>query len=260
MFQSTCQNLYLKCLSVVAFASVAVPLVVGQSTDVNQDKHFAIVELFTSQGCSSCPPADKLLRQIVENNERSGRRVYALSFHVDYWNRLGWRDPFSSPEASKRQRAYAGLMKSQRVYTPQMIVGGTTEFVGSNGKLAKAAIDQSFSRQQTGRLTETSTDSSGNKIVVQITAEDIAEGALINFALVESEATTVVSRGENANRTLSHRNVVRDFRIQTLSGTRATATLTRPQDAEQLIVVVYAQDAKTGEILAAVDFGELSSL
>ena len=106
-----------------------------------------VVELFTSEGCSSCPPADKLLEKLRSDD------VLVLSFHVDYWNQLGWRDPFSSPEYTIRQRQYAGLFKLDQVYTPQMIVGGETEFVGSNSKLATAAISKAKNRRIVQSLT-----------------------------------------------------------------------------------------------------------
>ena len=107
-------------------------------------KPVAVVELFTSQGCSSCPPADALLRKIHEYAEENKLPVYVLSFHVDYWNRLGWTDPYSDPTYTQRQRAYARHFGTDRVYTPQMIVGGEREFVGSNGKQAGVALQESL--------------------------------------------------------------------------------------------------------------------
>ena len=98
---------------------------------------FAVVELFTSEGCSSCPPADELVARIQKEN--SDQPVYILSFHVDYWNNLGWKDPFSSAAYSKRQKEYANRLNLQSIYTPQVIVNGRTEFVGSDeGKMLNA--------------------------------------------------------------------------------------------------------------------------
>ena len=90
----------------------------------------AVIELFTSQGCSSCPSADQLLSQTINEAKKDGRKIFALSFHVDYWNRLGWADPFSTNEYSQRQRAYAAQLNDNSVYTPQMIVNGSRQFVG----------------------------------------------------------------------------------------------------------------------------------
>src|SRR5262245_2326035 len=90
-----------------------------------------VVELFTSQGCSSCPPADRLLGELVRDGAIADRPVIALSFHVDYWNRLGWTDPFSRPAWSARQQAYADAMRDGRVYTPQLVIAGRSHVVGS---------------------------------------------------------------------------------------------------------------------------------
>ena len=100
-------------------------------TKNSRSKGMAVIELFTSQGCSSCPSADRNLARIVESAERDGRPVYALSFHVDYWNSLGWRDPFSAEEFTQRQREYARKFQARSVYTPQMVVNGQVHFVGS---------------------------------------------------------------------------------------------------------------------------------
>ena len=109
---------------------------------------FAVVELFTSEGCSSCPPPDALLAEILEDARKDGRRVFCLSFHVDYWNRLGWTDPYSAPAFSRRQQSYAQAFKNDQVYTPQMIVNGTEEFVGSDRHRSRAAIDAALKRPE----------------------------------------------------------------------------------------------------------------
>ena len=188
--------------ALLVVATATMTSAAAQDQAVDRPQSFAVVELFTSQGCSSCPPADHLLRQIAENNERTGTNVYPLSFHVDYWNRLGWKDPFSSAEYTKRQRAYASLMRERGVYTPQMIVGGTTGFVGSDGKKAKAAIMESRNDQRVGVLIAKSIPLPNHEFKVDVTAGEIDDGTLINFALVQTEATTQVPRGENANRKL----------------------------------------------------------
>ncbi len=99
-----------------------------------------VVELFTSEGCSSCPPADELLRRLEQAQGIAGADVIALELHVDYWNRLGWADPFSAPQFSARQGDYADRFDNESVYTPQMVVDGQTEFPGGNQAKARTAI------------------------------------------------------------------------------------------------------------------------
>ena len=112
--------------------------------NIVQFEPIAVIELFTSQGCSSCPSADKLLAQTLSDAKRDNKLIIALSFHVDYWNRLGWTDPFSDKKYSQRQSDYASAMQLRSVYTPQMIVNGSTEFVGSNEKELKKYFRQHY--------------------------------------------------------------------------------------------------------------------
>ena len=115
-------------------------------TQATEPGAFAVVELFTSQGCSSCPPADRLLSSLLAEAEKEGKNIFPLSFHVDYWNRLGWRDPYSSSDFSKRQRRYATALSSG-VYAPQMVFKGREECVGSNRYKAQAMINKVMKRQ-----------------------------------------------------------------------------------------------------------------
>ncbi len=207
----------------------------------------AIVELFTSEGCSSCPPADRLLLDLAE---RDDPRLLPLAFHVDYWNRLGWRDPFSDAAYSQRQRTYARSFESGRVYTPQMVVNGQREFVGSRRQEAEQAIQQALA--QPARATvEVSARVKGQTVSVDYAVTDAPAGALLNLALVQQRAEQAVPRGENAGRTLRHANVVRAFEtVQAGEGTRA---LTLPQGlpAENASVVAYVQDPGTMQVVGA---------
>ncbi|TAL43473.1 MAG: DUF1223 domain-containing protein, partial [Chitinophagaceae bacterium] len=101
---------------------------------------FALVELFTSEGCSSCPPADELIEEVQE--KYSGKNVIALSYHVDYWDRLGWKDPFSSADFTNRQEYYGGIFRLNSIYTPQAVINGETEFVGSNSAKLISSIEE----------------------------------------------------------------------------------------------------------------------
>ena len=115
---------------VIAAISATAFISLGSIKKYNGDnKGFAVVELFTSEGCSSCPPADELVARIEK--ESKDKPVYILAYHVDYWNRLGWKDQFSSADFSKRQNEYANYLHLESVYTPQIVVNGKKEFVGS---------------------------------------------------------------------------------------------------------------------------------
>ena len=167
---------------------------------------FAVVELFTSEGCSSCPPADEVIAKLLGQQMAN---VYILSFHVDYWNKFGWRDPFSKALFSERQNKYAQALSLESVYTPQVVVNGRTEFVGSDTKKLQAAVENSL-HGAAGPDLDITIKRSGNSLDVAYTTSE--KNSLINIALVQPEATTVVKRGENGGRTLHHVNIVRAFR------------------------------------------------
>src|SRR5262245_9342561 len=118
---------------------------------------FALLELFTSEGCSSCPPADALLARLASEARNAGRRVYALSFHVDYWDRLGWKDRYSSAAYSKRQGEYARRFRLASLYTPQLVVNGEQEMVGSDARSVEAALRAALARPAQTRIAITAT-------------------------------------------------------------------------------------------------------
>ena len=166
---------------------------------------FAVVELFTSQGCSSCPPADKLLSVIAKQAKTHGRAIYPLSFHVDYWDKLGWYDPNSSKAASKRQYQYSKKFKTSGPYTPQMVVNGRTEFPGYDGKALKKAIKEAGGKG-TVKL-NASWKNYFKTLDYSITPTiDNLELYLIAF---KPSHTNKVHRGENEGKTLTHTNVVK---------------------------------------------------
>jgi hypothetical protein len=172
------------------------------------DGGVAVVELFTSEGCSSCPPADDLLASLADSRDH---RVYPLAFHVDYWDELGWPDRFASHAYTARQQAYSRALGVRGVYTPQMVVGGTEEFTGSDSGRAHAALAQALSHPATVRLSIQSRSASQDAATVAYTVSEVPAGAVLNVAVVERRATTSVRDGENAGKTLRHANVVRGF-------------------------------------------------
>ncbi len=176
---------------------------------VDAKRQPVVVELFTSQGCYSCPPADRLLGEIAKR-----RDVLALSFHVDYWNYLGWKDPFSHRWATVRQRAYAWSMKRASVYTPQAIVNGRYQAVGSNrgavaGMIRRAQDDGGAPVAVTVKRVP------GGKLDVTIEPGASRSAAVANVWLVlfDKARTTDIPKGENAGKKLTYHHVVREFRM-----------------------------------------------
>jgi len=215
---------------------------------------FAVVELFTSEGCSSCPPADRVLSELVANADTTGRPIYCLAFHVDSWDRLGWADRFASPEYSERQRRYASALGESRVYTPQAIINGSVDVVGSNRRRLVDAIDDALDEDPEADLELTvAVGSDERSLEVEVTVEGVPPGTVLNLAVVERALATDVGRGENAGRTLRHDNVVRAFESHTVAGdaVAVTVNLARQIDRRNASLIAYLQDLQTMRVLAA---------
>ncbi|QDU07481.1 DUF1223 domain-containing protein [Gimesia aquarii] len=217
-------------------------------------KGFAVVELFTSEGCSSCPPADANLTRLVEIAHKNKLPIYALSFHVDYWNDLGWKDPFSQRQFTERQRAYARALRSSRVYTPQMVVNGEKGFVGSNRRQAQEAILAAFKTAPSASLQLVLKDTAEG-LQISWKTKGMKAGDQINLALVEKTAERKVSAGENEGRNLTHVNVVRLFKaIKSPSASGSTMMQTAEKmDWKKYRVVGYIQAPQTLQIKAATE-------
>jgi hypothetical protein len=168
-----------------------------------------LVELFSSEGCSSCPPADALLMQFLRDQPVPGVRIVALAEHVDYWNELGWRDPFSSPSFTARQEAYARRLPAGGVYTPQLVVAGAAHLVGSDERAARAAIAAAATRMR-GEVSARTVPGVAGVLEVMARWPQGVE-AEVCVALVQDRATSEIARGENAGRTLEHVAVVRSL-------------------------------------------------
>lgn len=220
-----------------------------------------IVELFTSEGCSSCPPADKVLAELERSQPVAGAEIIPLSEHVDYWNYIGWSDPFSSELFSARQQAYAPVFRNDSAYTPQMIVDGQAEFVGSNlakaqtaiaraAKLPKAEVKIEFAREAQTIKLKTSVEK-----LPAVSEKDVAE---VLLAITESNLTSQVVRGENAGRKLPHTAVVRELRsLGSVSNsgktfqTETTISLGKDWKPGNLRTVVFVQERRHKRILGA---------
>jgi len=177
-----------------------------------------VIELFTSQGCSSCPPADRLLAKLASAGSLGERAVAPLTFHVDYWNDLGWADPFSLPAWTERQHQYARALKDDRVYTPELVVGGATGVIGSNLAAVTQAIQDAA---RPAALTATATWAA-DAVTIAATAPSDAE---VWVAVWEDTTTTKVTRGENAGETLGSDRVVRRLERVAAAGHQASAVV-----------------------------------
>ena len=170
-------------------------------------RSFAILELFTSEGCSSCPPADRLLPQLASTNTN----IIPLSFHVDYWDRYGWKDPFSNTSFTDRQREYAKQFKLESIYTPELVINGEYELVGSNRSLAETDIRKLLKENAPLQLTIDDVKKEKDALSVSCHLQGDFQNCDLLVAVVQKHAEVNVKAGENDGAKLSHTNVVRSF-------------------------------------------------
>lgn len=221
-----------------------------------------LVELFTSEGCSSCPPADALLQQLDQSPTIPGAQLIVLSEHVDYWDHDGWKDPHSSHSLTDRQSVYADHLGLKSVYTPEMVVDGTTEFLGSNGPSAKQAIEKARDLEKTPvRISGVSRENPGT-LQAHVEADALPESsrarkADVYVVLALNHAESQVAGGENKGRHISHvavvqsltkvgtvekgKNFAKDVRLKLDSGT----------DSTNLRLVAFMQEPGQGRVLGA---------
>jgi hypothetical protein len=200
----------------------------------------AVVELFTSQGCSSCPPADKVLGELADRDD-----VLALSYNIDYWDYLGWKDTLASHDFSDRQRAYATARGDRQVYTPQMVVNGGEHVVGSNRPAVEAAITRA-----SGKLSvpvDLSVKSDAIEVKIGASASPDAKGT-IWLVMYDSAVSVPIERGENRGETVTYHNVVRKVRpIAMWKGEAMTVDLPRSEQThagtKHCAVILQAETA-----------------
>jgi hypothetical protein len=215
------------------------------------NKGFAVVELFTSEGCSSCPPADALVAKVEK--ESKDQPVYILAYHVDYWNSLGWKDAFSSADYSKRQNAYARYLHLQQIYTPQIVVNGKTEFVGSEEGTLRSAIKTSLQKESPVQLSLNIVSLGKGQANLKYAAEGADKNTVLLVAFVQKNAQTKVERGENQGRTLAHVQIVRKLQSVSLSGNNGAINVSLPNgfDPKEWEIVGILQNSSSGAITGA---------
>ena len=218
-------------------------LCVGAVSATEPPRRPIVVELYTSQGCNTCPPADALLGELAERSD-----VLPLSFHVDYWDYIGWKDPFALPVNTPRQRGYAKEFQSRFIYTPQMVVDGRIDAAGHRQRLVYGAIDRAAQD-----LSAVPVSIDRNAGLVRIgEGEAPTEGASVWLVVFDKKHSSDIARGENAGKTLSYFNVVRDFRkIGSWTGAPLEIPLDLAAAAANDSCAVLLQSGENGPMLGA---------
>jgi len=219
-------------------AAVALSLISGSA----QAENPVVIELFTSQGCSSCPPADELMHQLAERDD-----VIPLALHVDYWDYIGWKDAFANPDHSARQRRYAVVAGRRSIYTPQMIVNGRTSIVGARGMELADAIQSHYTEDSGVRVTATR---SGDTVNISATNRGTQSDMVVHVLRYQAKRDVKILRGENAGRHIYYANVVEDMRVLTeWSGRKDLDTDFSVTGSAPIVILVQKKDH--GPILAA---------
>ncbi|MDN3582638.1 DUF1223 domain-containing protein [Mucilaginibacter flavus] len=219
------------------------------SKPIANGKGFALLELFTSEGCSSCPPADELLARIQK--ETTDKPVYILAYHVDYWNRLGWKDVFSNHDFTNRQIAYNRFLNVS-IYTPQVVINGKAECVGSDESALRDAIAQGLASAPAANVT-LQAQQQGDKLAVNYKLTGTSASNQLLIAVVQKQAISKIGAGENSGRTLTHAQIVRELHTVALTSDHGTTTVKLPQgfNTQAWEIVGFIQSTSTGEVLTA---------
>lgn len=240
------ENAVVTLLLVLILSSVNV----SAQEKVNSDNGFAVLELFTSQGCSSCPPADEVLGNYVSENNQN---VIALAFHVDYWNYIGWKDPYSSEKFTERQKLYDKNLRAS-VYTPQLVINGKEGIVGSEKSSIAKLVERELKLKSTSKIEIVATKLHDNLITIKYNCTTTGKEPILNVALVKTKEITNVKRGENSGRKLTGYNIVTDFNSESLSNKKAgeiTLAFDKDKIAAEYSIIAYIQEKQQGKILAA---------
>lgn len=201
-----------------------------------------VVELYTSQGCSSCPPADRLLGQIAGRED-----VIALALHVDYWDYIGWRDTFGNPDFTRRQRAYAAVAGARTIYTPQMIIGGMDHLVGVRPAELEALVSRHAARTDSVVLT---LERTGGTVKVTAGAATLPKGAVVQLVRYRPHERVEIRQGENAGKVIDYSNIVTEWRGVAEWDGRVDLSLSLDAPGGDPVVVIL-QEPGPGPVLAA---------
>jgi hypothetical protein len=212
-----------------------------------------LIENFSSEGCSSCPDADKFLGELIRVADSAEQPVYVIDFHVDVWNRSGWVDKYSDTLNTIRQINYIGKMKDIPMYTPQSFLNGILSVPGSDKKSIASFIKQSLAMPRANFLKINAYQTNKDTIIIEYEIFGNTDSLLINFALVENDIYTKVTAGENAGKLLHHHNVVRAFKTEKVKVNKGTAFMLVPKgfSLKQSRVTSYIQHERTWFVTGA---------
>lgn len=214
----------------------------------NPADSFAVVELFTSEGCWSCPPADELIAKLEKDNQN--KKLFIMAFHVDYWDHQGWKDRFSKAQFTERQRQYALWMNLNTLYTPQLVINGKKEMVGSETSKVLSGIQSAMLENHPATLLLKKEKFEGNLIQVSYTSRSTARHSSILMALVQKRASSTVSAGENAGKSLDHVQIVRELQRGALKA-KDMFSFKLPEKQGDWEIIAFEQNQQSGEIIDA---------
>lgn len=215
-------------------------------------KPFAVVELFTSEGCNTCPPADKLFSSMKADAVKNGKNIFFLEYHVDYWNKLGWKDPYSSFQFTNRQKNYTSVLNEESMYTPMMIVNGQKSFTGSDKQKADAAIHEALASTAEASLKIKIDSTVSDTLYLHYESTKTDKNLIIRAAITEDGLVSNISKGENSGLTLSHDGVVRIFSSADLlmKSSQLKIPLKKFQPGKKCEVLAFIQHKQTMKVLA----------
>jgi len=230
----------------------------GEPAPQRRSRGFAVVELFTSEGCSSCPPADVLLSDLVLEAKEKDVAIYAVGFHVPWWDNAAWDDRFSQEAYGERQQDYGDQLGLEAIYTPQVVVNGRAQYVGSDTTKVRSAVVRALAMPPGASLTLTPARPGDGSLTVQIAARELAggslEGVTAHVVVVEDGLMSSVRGGENRGKSLQHDGVARAFNA-TSAAAEASVTLALPDglNPARARVIGWLQRDRDGVILAAAE-------
>ena len=210
---------------------------------------FAVVELFTSEGCPACPPADSAM---VELSRQYRSNVYFLGFHVDYWDQYGWKDKYSDKSYSRRQEDYASLLKLKTIYNPQVFVNGKTELLGSDKEKLQAVINQELATSVPIKL-DVNAKSADSRTIITTCNGSFVAGDVLNVAVVQMNQETDVTKGENKGKHFLHLNIVRGFKTIKASANPISISLPDGVALKDCKVIAFLQKKSSGLIVGAAE-------